>query len=314
MTRAAAYRMSRVTGINILARWLLERRLLILCYHGVCDTAPDVPDIDGLHVPRSLFEAQLEALLECYTPVGLSTVLACLQLGPESLPARALLLTFDDGYVNVARNALPALRRRGVPCAWFVVPGVVDEGGWLWPCTLEWQHGRSPGFRRLRAELKAAAAPSRRERLGHLLRPQERPAQCDYTLATWDDLAREVRRGGVEVGSHGLTHELLSTCDRDETVARELHLSAELIRDRLGVAVFALAYAGGAVSPGVIEAARGAGYRLGFTTEPRHVRSGDDMLALPRILVGRSDDPVTLMARTAGWLDWVRGWLSIGRA
>ncbi len=306
MIRPLAYEGAARVGLNHVARRLLRARPLILCFHGVCDEAPDVADPEGLHVPRRLFQAQLEALLAHYSAISLAQLQGFL-LEDRDLPPFPLLVTFDDGYRNVARHALPLLRKLGVPCAWFIVPGAVESGQWLWPCQLEHRWGRREDFGTRLREFQRLPASERESRLAALPGPAVGPeTSCDYTLATWEEIAHELRRGGVDMGSHGLDHQPLTTCE-PARLHRELALSADLIEGRLGVRPRALAYPSGDHSGPVLQATKEAGYVLGFTTLARHARRGDDPLGLPRILVGTRDRPSVLLARAAGWLDWLRG-------
>lgn len=304
MIRSLAYRASAFLGLDRLARACLARRLLVLCYHGVCGEAPDVRDPDGLHVPVSLFRQQLEFLVRHYRPVSLEQVRAA-YLGGAELPPTALLLTFDDGYRNVLRHALPVLRSMDVPSVVFPVAGAVAAATWLWTSDLEWQRAGAPGFGELRRFVKRLPAKQRRLWLAaELVDERPRPA-CDYSLAGWDELTEAAGAGLVAIGSHGLHHEPLTTCD-EEDLREELERSRLMLCERLNVDVDAVAYPNGDCSPSVAAAARQAGYKLGFTTVARHARRDDDPLQLPRILVGRSDQPSVLGSRLSGWQEWLR--------
>lgn len=304
MKRALVYRIAGLTGLNHLARAVFAGRLLILSYHGVCGETPDVADLDGLHVPAPLFERQMEFLVRRYRPVSLSQVREHFSRG-AALPRGAALITFDDGYRNVARYALPVLRRMNIPCVLFPVPGLVEAGKWLWTSELEWRRGADPDFARVRSWLKGLPADERRRWLGKEFNGERVYPECEHTLMSWDEIGEARRDALVEVGSHGLNHDPLTGCD-DDQIENELRGSRRLLRDRLGIEADAVAYPNGDFSEAVVEAAGRAGYRLGFTTESRHARKGDKPLALPRILVGRPDTPPILAGRLAGWREWLR--------
>jgi peptidoglycan/xylan/chitin deacetylase (PgdA/CDA1 family) len=304
MNRRLVYKAAALLGVNLLARAVFRRRLLVLSYHGVCGETPSVPDPDGLHVPVQLFEQQIKQLLRYYHPVSLSQVkMHVLEGGP--LPASAVLLTFDDGYRNVALHALPVLRQMGVPCALFPVPGAIEAGSWLWTSEVEYLHAKAPDFVQLKRRLKGLTLAERHHWLSNELNGNLDRPECDYSLLNWDDLATELARGSIEIGSHGLNHEPLTGCTPAELEV-ELSESRRLIRERLKMDAQVVAYPNGDSAPSVIEAARDSGYCLGFTTVARHVRAGDDPLDLPRILVGRWDTPSVLAARLAGWQEWLR--------
>jgi peptidoglycan/xylan/chitin deacetylase (PgdA/CDA1 family) len=331
MKRALIYRIAGLTGLNFLSRAVFSGRLLVLAYHGVCGEEPDVADPDGLHTPLRLFERQLEFLKRRYRPVSLKQVRDHFLAG-AALPRWAVLITFDDGYRNVARHAAPVLRKMGVPCVLFPAVGLVEAGKWLWTSELEWHCGAHPKFEGLRSWLKSLTADERHEWLdrefnGDLIYPE-----CEHTLMSWEEIV-ETRRDGhdgnsghhgrnghdghdghhgqhghdelIEIGSHGLNHDSLTGCDAAQ-LENELSGSRLLLRERVGVDADAVAYPNGDFSEVVIEAAAKAGYRLGFTTEPRHASRADHPLALPRILVGRRDTPPVLAARLAGWQEWLK--------
>jgi len=127
MNRELVYRIAGLTGLNFLARAVFSRRLLVLAYYGVCGEVPDVADPDGLHTPVRLFERRLAFLKRRYRPSSLKQVRDHF-LARAALPRAAVLITFDDGYRNVARRAAPVLRKLGVPCAWFPAVGLIEAG------------------------------------------------------------------------------------------------------------------------------------------------------------------------------------------
>ena len=79
---------------------------------------------------------------------------------------------------------------------------------------------------------------------------------------TWDEL-RSVSAGGVEVGSHTMTHAHLPSLS-DLELERELNDSRRRFEDELGRPCRFLAYPYGEENPRVQEAARAAGYDAAF--------------------------------------------------
>jgi peptidoglycan/xylan/chitin deacetylase (PgdA/CDA1 family) len=69
------------------------------------------------------FAAQMAMLhhLRCNV-IDMDTALACLRGGQE-IPSRAVVLTFDDAYVNFLEYALPILRQYHFPAVVYVVAG-----------------------------------------------------------------------------------------------------------------------------------------------------------------------------------------------
>lgn len=301
MIRQAAHQLAGILGAPSVARALMQQRLLVVCYHGVCGNVADVPDPAGVHVPAKQFEQQILALLRHYRPVSLADVQThC--LSGTALPPRPILITFDDGYRNVAHQGLPILRRLGVPCVLFIVAGAVESRGWLWTAELDWRMRGDPQLATIKKWLKGLDSGERRRWLETELAGNGPLPECDSSLLNWGEMARILEAGGVAIGSHGLSHAPLTTCSPTE-VQTELQRSRELISERLSAEAHAVAYPNGDCSPLVATMARECGYCLGFTTAGRHVDPMDEPLALPRILVGRWDSPPILASRLSGWTE-----------
>jgi peptidoglycan/xylan/chitin deacetylase (PgdA/CDA1 family) len=93
--------------------------LRILLYHRVSD------DRDDLAVTPARFAEQMEALArEGYRTVGVARALA--GQASASRGERLVALSFDDGFRDVAENALPVLERLGFAATVFVSTAVVD--------------------------------------------------------------------------------------------------------------------------------------------------------------------------------------------
>jgi peptidoglycan/xylan/chitin deacetylase (PgdA/CDA1 family) len=99
----------------------------------------------------------------------------------------------------------------------------------------------------------------------------------------WSDLA-DLSRGGVEIGSHSVSHRPLDVLARPE-VERELVDSRKVLADRLGVTVPSFCYPHGYSSARVHRAVREAGYTNACIVGRRIARSTDDVMAVPRLHV-----------------------------
>jgi peptidoglycan/xylan/chitin deacetylase (PgdA/CDA1 family) len=96
-----------------------ENGVRILFYHRVCD------EPDALAVKVSRFRKQMDLLArEGYRVVDIERAVTILESGDSD--GRVIALSFDDGYRDVAENALPILAERGFTATVFVATGVVD--------------------------------------------------------------------------------------------------------------------------------------------------------------------------------------------
>jgi peptidoglycan/xylan/chitin deacetylase (PgdA/CDA1 family) len=95
------------------------RTLAILSFHKIGEPSPEGWR-SWFYTPEVAFVGCLSYLRENGWPViDVTAFLGGLKL-PDSLPTRAALLTFDDGYRSIREVALPWLRRFGYPAVLFV--------------------------------------------------------------------------------------------------------------------------------------------------------------------------------------------------
>lgn len=96
-------------------------------YHYV-STPPANADIyrKDLSVTPELFNAQLDRIqAEGYTTISLYDLINHLATG-AGLPAKPVILTFDDGYRDNYENAFPALKAHGMRATIFVVVDFIN--------------------------------------------------------------------------------------------------------------------------------------------------------------------------------------------
>lgn len=102
---------------------LLKRRAVILLYHRVAELHPD-PQL--LCVTPAHFAEHLEHLRQHYQPISLQALGQALVSGEVS--HKAVVVTFDDGYVDNLLNAKSLLEHYHVPTTVFVSTGFVERG------------------------------------------------------------------------------------------------------------------------------------------------------------------------------------------
>ncbi len=317
-TKIALAWLCHASGVTSLTLNLQRRRPVVLRYHRVY---PDgvVPFYD-LGVSRSLFEAQLDLLARCARVVSLEEIYGSLLEGAP-LPDGSVAITFDDGYRDNFTEAFPALRRREMPATLFVSAGNVDRGEPFWwdrlasalqtapgPLELEFDksterfaldspESRGRVFDRLRERLKLLSAARARDLLeavevrgGKGVRERALEAGA---LMNWDEVV-EMARGGIEIGSHGLDHAVLSRLPREE-IERQVVESRRTIEAKVGLPVRFFSYPNGKredVTSEVEATVRAAGYRGAVSTIEGRVgpRSNAFMLERKGVTNGMSAD------------------------
>jgi peptidoglycan/xylan/chitin deacetylase (PgdA/CDA1 family) len=97
-------------------------------YHHIDDPPPGAGAIRrDLSLPPQEFEKQLRFLKEeGYEAVSLHDLALHLTVG-KPLPAKPVVLTFDDGYADAYTQAFPLLERYGFVGAFFLVTKPIDD-------------------------------------------------------------------------------------------------------------------------------------------------------------------------------------------
>jgi len=296
----------RMSGAFDVMRHVSRRSALILTYHRF--SADERPDDDGMTSARQ-FAEQLEYLKAHYNVVPLSRLVEPI-IAREPLPHRLAAITIDDGYRDAYEVAYPLLRRYGVTASLFVVTEFADRRAWIWTdksrfLAQQAARGRLTtkiGESELRFELNGAG--SRRdasERVNSIIKrlPDELKEEAlerlsrelgvtiprtppeEFGSVTWDQ-AREMDANGVEIGSHTLTHPILTNIG-GARLRRELCDSKSRLEEVLGRRVDLFCYPNGDNDERVqCEVAR-AGYSAAVTVVNGLNQSGDDPLTLRRI-------------------------------
>jgi peptidoglycan/xylan/chitin deacetylase (PgdA/CDA1 family) len=99
----------------------------ILMFHRVAEAAPDPW---GLCVSPSRFEQQMQSVSVDRIPLPMTEFVNLLEAG--TLPANAVAVTFDDGYVDNVRVAMPILEKAGVPATIFLTTGYLGQKKEFW--------------------------------------------------------------------------------------------------------------------------------------------------------------------------------------
>jgi peptidoglycan/xylan/chitin deacetylase (PgdA/CDA1 family) len=109
----------------------------ILMYHRIGSSSATTPTMTrALTVPTAVFGAQMRWLeRNGFRPITQEQLFNALEHGAR-LPARPVMITFDDGYRDVLWNAAPILARLHAPATAYVITGRIsgpDPSFLTWP-------------------------------------------------------------------------------------------------------------------------------------------------------------------------------------
>ncbi len=120
------------TPIPIPAQWGKQVRVPILLYHYIgknpnpADKARDLLSVD----PEE-FDKQMDYLSQnSFTPISFDALHAAIK-GNGDLPAKPVILSFDDGYMDFYFNAYLILKKYGFHSTVFIPTGLMDKSYYL---------------------------------------------------------------------------------------------------------------------------------------------------------------------------------------
>ncbi|WP_110915155.1 poly-beta-1,6-N-acetyl-D-glucosamine N-deacetylase PgaB [Enterobacter roggenkampii] len=247
-----------------------QNQFLVLAYHDVED---DAADQRYLSVRTSALNEQIGWLLHNgYHVISVQDILDAHD-GKKTLPPKAVLLSFDDGYSSFYTRVWPLLQAWNVPALWAPVGSWVDT------------------------------PENQKVNFGGLMTPRDR-------FATWD-MVRELSRSPlIEIGSHtwashygipanpqGSREPAIANRFYDKTTGRyetdrqfsqrigdDVHKVTEKITQVTGKAPRAWVWPYGAANGTSLAIARQQGYQLAFTLEDG-LGNVQELGNIPRLLI-----------------------------
>jgi len=341
--------LKRVVYPSLSATGLLRRTapsgLAVVTYHGVLppEYKPVDPAFDGNLVTAEILRQQLRLLKTHYNVISPEDVLAWRQ-GSE-LPARAVLLTCDDGLLNHLTDMVPVLQQEGVQCLFFVTAASAgEERKMLWyeelfllflsapegPLSMSRDAIEIRGklgsreqrralwwncvklMSQLDAEARSAFLRAVREQLrgGRESFDSADPVACRrFGLMTRGDL-RQLAAAGMTIGAHTVSHPVLSQMPPELAFA-EIGESRARLESALQQRVWAFAYPFGdaqSVTPEVLTFPKQAGFEAAFLNFGGGLGAALPPFALPRIHVTTEMGLNELEAHVSGLYGRLRRW------
>lgn len=303
-------------GISTLARTCLAGRAAILRYHSV-STQADGTHLcldPGLAVSPEHFDRQCAYLARHYRVLSLDELVDHVSAG-QAVPSKAVVLTFDDGYLDNYTQAFPILRRHGLNATFYVTTDCIDNRALLWTGLLRFVvfTTRVPVLEisePLAFRLPLGSDAERREAFTKLIVTMKNvPTARRLALleavriaGEIDDLSplggimmswgqvREMHRAGMIFGAHTLTHPNLPNATAEEA-RHEIFGSRDALAAQIGERVRHFSYPNGRGSAHLTEAikqtVREAGFDSATTSLTGSVTLGEDLFALRRIGIYR---------------------------
>lgn len=330
------------SGLIDAIRYFNKDRITILYLHGVmddkkpCSWVPLRPQLS----PRQL-DKSLSIISRYYRFISFDEAIDILK-GVIPPISYAVVVTFDDGYRNNIKYALPVLKRYGIDPIIFLTAGNIENRVPFWfdrldfalqhvpiesmefkidnkPVPMDFKDRSSlrSSFKYLRGCAKTldrndyamqkeidAISTELEKKSGQRL--NDLFEEDDWSaLLTWDE-AMKVSEEGVSFGSHTIGHTRLRLVD-DDSIRDELSISKAMIERRLKKPCRHLCYPNGSFDERSVTIARECGYDSAATTIPGLNKIGDDLFRLRRISFPSEDDETKVLAAMIGLSNWLDG-------
>ena len=99
---------------KITSEKLINNSLTVFCYHDVSSNPSEFNHRFDLNIPPNIFEYQIEFINKNFNIISPDDLLT------DNIPARAALITFDDGFRSYFKNAVPILEKYNSPSIIFL--------------------------------------------------------------------------------------------------------------------------------------------------------------------------------------------------
>ena len=233
----------------------------ILMYHHVS------PHPGLVTISPETFEAQMRYLSEnqfyCMTP---EEVEHYIDTG-EPVPAKSVLLTFDDGYLDNYAYAYPILKKYNLKATLFGITAWFRDGP-------------------VRSIEEAQSLTKDHVDCAYAIRD----GLHDSVMIRWSELQKMISEGVFNLHSHTHTHTRFDKmpAPRAAQIAaldHDLALSTQTLKEKLNIDSAHLCWPQGHYDDEYIKAAKSAGFRMLYTTQKRPIVPGCDKSRLGRIVI-----------------------------
>jgi peptidoglycan/xylan/chitin deacetylase (PgdA/CDA1 family) len=256
---------------------------LALMYHRVGEPPGDYAYELVPNLGTRLFEAQVRYLRRAFRTVPASELMDAVEARRRG-QRFPVAITFDDDNPGHARVSAPILRRHGAPATFFLSGASLEGPFRFWWEVLQLAvdrglHGSRDTIHEVAFEVQTAPV-AEREALVAQLEEALGPIPQDAGMRA--ELVRELVDGGFEIGFHTRRHQYLTILD-DEALAEAMAEGRDELEALAGRPLETIGYPHGGAEEREANAAREAGFRLGYTTRHMAVTPDSDPLLLGRV-------------------------------
>jgi len=308
-------------------KFLLGKSSKMCCvinFHGV--RRLDTGVFNNRHMPVKDFEQVIKYLKSNYNVVSLKEMFE-IHRSNKKPNKKTVALTFDDGYLNNFKFALPVLKAQNVPATFYIISkGLTDDDFFLWPDAIDlikkhYQKDiqikefvfKAPAFYNdeLKLDLLAYLKTCGKETVNlvnDLLKAhpdirQKMKELSEFTqLVNSNEISHYKNESLLEFGSHTHSHFNLEYLNSNEA-QDELKTSKLIIEDKTGKKVISIAFPDGSYSKDTLKISAQEGYDNMVVVDYKFNENNQDKNMLSRFTISNSTTPQSNFIRLAKQFD-----------
>ncbi len=305
---------------SLARRTYFRDKIIILAYHGFTDSASHegIENYQGKHLDIDSFRQHLMHLRDHYNVLNITDLIDRILCG-KSIPDNTVIITIDDGYRSNYTLAYPLLKEYQIPASIYITTDFINKEDFLWTDRIEYalnatesnkldiEIGSEWHFFTLKSKREKIICDTALRRMLKKLPPDKRISIVEavehilgkslsmsntpriYMPLKWKDIAEISKEGLVSIGSHGLTHTIMTSMDRED-IRKELSLSRSIIEEEtmLPCSIFSYPNGGTGDFNELTKALlKECGYRSAVTTVAGVNRANSDPYELKRLGMSR---------------------------
>jgi peptidoglycan/xylan/chitin deacetylase (PgdA/CDA1 family) len=278
-----------------------DARLSVFIFHRVLPKPdplfPDEPD-------ATQFDRIVSWIKSWFTVISLDAAVDALKT--SKLPARAAVITFDDGYADNYSVAMPILQKHGITGCFFIATGYLD-GGRMWNDTivesvrlferpeldlselgLECYRTGNSEEKRLAINTIIAKAkyldPARRKKVTDGIATIT-GKQLPSNLMMTSEQVKQMHKANMQIGAHTVTHPILARTEiataRDEIASSKAYLE-QLLEEPVRLFAYPNGKPGDDYLPEHARLIKEAGFVAAVSTAWGSANGDTDLFQIPR--------------------------------
>jgi len=255
------------------------RPVPVLMYHHVSPHKKDM-----VTITPEVFEKQMEYLYKSgYKTLTIDELLSCIN-GSFIPEQKAVVLTFDDGWIDNHIYALPIIEKYKIHVAIFIITGSTEKASE----NLTQIPSHTPTHKKSKSLIKKG--------------------EEQKVLLNWGLIKKMSATGLIDFYSHTKNHKKCSLLS-DTELLEELQDSKQAIEKKLGKDCPYLCWPYGDFNNAAVKIAKDIGYQALFTINYGIVKAGSDPFAIKRMVV--KDDAAWFKKRMVVYTNSILSWLYI---